>query len=270
MVTTESISDKYLHVNSCGIQHLGDRDHLTVRPNGRIDYHFLYITAGRCEAEVLGESVTLLPGDLVFFAPGEKQQYAFAAADNSVSCYVHFSGRDAEAIFSMLHLDSSRVLRLGKSRTLESAFSDLFREFYLKKPYYEDLCAAKLAVFFAQCARRLSYQNTPMSGKKRSELDAVCEKMLAECAEPHPLSYYAEFCHLSVSRFSHLFAAGIGMTPGEYLNTLRLEQAKTLLFESDLPIGTVALRAGFSDANYFSRLFRKRFGQSPSSFRKNA
>ena len=45
---TEAISDEYLHVNHCGCNHLGGRDIGSLRPDGRVDYHILYIAEGCC------------------------------------------------------------------------------------------------------------------------------------------------------------------------------------------------------------------------------
>jgi AraC-like DNA-binding protein len=50
--------------------------------------------------------------------------------------------------------------------------------------------------------------------------------------------------------------------------TARLNEAKTLLAESDLPIATIARQVGYDDPAYFSRLFSARVGQSPREFRR--
>ena len=67
-----------------------------------------------------------------------------------------------------------------------------------------------------------------------------------------------------------VFAAEIGMTPSAYLESMRLDYAERLLMQRTDPprsIGEIALLSGYFDANYFSRIFRKRTGKSPREYR---
>jgi len=59
-----------------------------------------------------------------------------------------------------------------------------------------------------------------------------------------------------------------GLAPGKLLAELRLDRARTLLGDDAIPVSTVAARAGFSDATAFSKAFAKRYGASPSSYRR--
>lgn len=62
------------------------------------------------------------------------------------------------------------------------------------------------------------------------------------------------------------FREEMGMTVIEYLTSLRLEKAKELLQSTSLACGQVANAVGFQDQGYFSRCFKKKFGESPNSF----
>ncbi len=72
---------------------------------------------------------------------------------------------------------------------------------------------------------------------------------------------------LSPSHFAHLFREQTGVTPIQYLETIRMEKAQMLLLRSDLRIQEVATRVGFDDPFYFSTRFRRRFGCSPRAWR---
>lgn len=78
----------------------------------------------------------------------------------------------------------------------------------------------------------------------------------------------ADACLLSESRFSHLFREVTGMTALQYINDLRISKAAVLLGSTDCDIGEIAARTGFRDSAYFSRMFRRSCGCSPSDYRK--
>lgn len=74
----------------------------------------------------------------------------------------------------------------------------------------------------------------------------------------------------SVAHFISLFRLSFGMSPKEYQLCRRIEKAQTFLRSTDLPVGEIARRVGYSDPLYFSRLFRRRTGLSPTEFRRMA
>lgn len=65
-----------------------------------------------------------------------------------------------------------------------------------------------------------------------------------------------------------VFRREFGRSIIDYLIELRIDEAKRLLIEGSLDMGRVAELSGFQDANYFSRVFKKRTGQTPTGYRK--
>ena len=78
----------------------------------------------------------------------------------------------------------------------------------------------------------------------------------------------AEYLHLSSNYFTKLFKQETGMTPVQYIASLRYEKAAHLLRYTDMPISAISQAVGFDDTLYFSRFFREYAGRSPSAFRK--
>jgi AraC-like DNA-binding protein len=72
---------------------------------------------------------------------------------------------------------------------------------------------------------------------------------------------------MSLSSYAHKFKDTVGVPPSEYLNLLRLENAKKQLEETDLPLFDIAVANGFSSDNYFIRMFKKRYGITPKRYR---
>ena len=70
-------------------------------------------------------------------------------------------------------------------------------------------------------------------------------------------------------KFSYVFEKRMGISPNVYLTDLRIQKSKMLLRSSDFSIKEIAKRVGYTDYFYFSRVFKKVTGLSPSNFRKH-
>jgi AraC-like DNA-binding protein len=86
--------------------------------------------------------------------------------------------------------------------------------------------------------------------------------------EKYTLSALAGKYCISVSALSHRFQATTGTSVMDYLLSCRIAHAKQLLANTDLPIGDIIEKCGFSDNSNFSRTFKRLNGISPTDFRK--
>ncbi|MDN4502598.1 AraC family transcriptional regulator [Alteromonadaceae bacterium BrNp21-10] len=78
----------------------------------------------------------------------------------------------------------------------------------------------------------------------------------------------AELCHLSVSALERRFKKYLGKTPTQFINEVRIENARLRVVESTLPISEIAYASGFSDHSYFTKQFKTVFGIHPSQMRE--
>ncbi len=97
---------------------------------------------------------------------------------------------------------------------------------------------------------------------------AAIDYMQAHLAEPLRMEAVAAAAQCSRSRLFQIFKESTGMAPNDYLQRVRVNHAQALLSAGDEPITSIALRCGFSTSQYFSNVFRKYSGSSPSDFRK--
>lgn len=82
------------------------------------------------------------------------------------------------------------------------------------------------------------------------------------------LTMVAEFCLVSGSYLSRLFSEHLDITFIDYLNRYRINQAVILIRDKNITIKEVSYLVGYQDPNYFSRIFRKFMGVSPSDLEK--
>ncbi len=83
-------------------------------------------------------------------------------------------------------------------------------------------------------------------------------------------SHIAQTLGMSYIQFLRRFEAATGTTPAEYVIRHRLDVARRHLLDTAQPIKSIALACGYQDAYYFSNAFKKRYGISPSAYRKQA
>lgn len=82
------------------------------------------------------------------------------------------------------------------------------------------------------------------------------------------LNKAAHVANVSANHFSALFSQNMGQTFTEYLTGLRMSKAKELLRCTSMRSNEIAGEVGYKDAHYFSYLFKKTQGMTPSEYRK--
>ena len=201
------------------------------------------------------------------FKPFEEQYYRFCKEDKTVSCYIHFSGIMSEQILDDLDI-TNRVTYVGVSHTLYDIFCQLRDEHVANKPFKKEVCTSLLLRFLSHAARNAKYLSQGIDIKLTKRMNKICQMMENEYFNNKSIEYYANKCSLSIDRFSHAFKESVGVSPKQYLQKLKVDNACRLLQNIDLTVGEVANIVGISDANYFSKLIKRYTGNPPSYFRK--
>jgi AraC-like DNA-binding protein len=106
-------------------------------------------------------------------------------------------------------------------------------------------------------------EQSPAAPRLRVAIAHVAKHYLQRISEAE----IARMCEMSPSRFCREFKAAFGVTFVEYVAVQRMLQAKRLLANPSMPVGDVAMAVGFNDPSYFTRVFRKQEGLSPSEYR---
>jgi AraC-like DNA-binding protein len=107
-----------------------------------------------------------------------------------------------------------------------------------------------------------------MEGFKKFQV--ALEYIQENLASPISLDELANLANLNPTYFSDLFHQLMGLSPIQYVNRRKIEQAQILLLTTDKPLKEIARRIGFDDEFYFSRLFKKNTGIAPASYRKQS
>ncbi|MBO0862551.1 MAG: helix-turn-helix transcriptional regulator [Chloracidobacterium sp.] len=131
----------------------------------------------------------------------------------------------------------------------------------------------QLAVYLLRAhidARRSDELELSRVGVVDRRLRRAIEFMNDNCGRELSLAEIAGAAYLSEFHFARLFKKITGATPHAYLACLRIERARRLLAESDLPIVEVGAEVGYASQSHFTKIFREATGMTPKAFRDAA
>jgi AraC-like DNA-binding protein len=109
---------------------------------------------------------------------------------------------------------------------------------------------------------------SPTNNDLLSPIDCVCSYIKNHYMEDIELDGLSSIAHLNKNYLVRQFKNSFGISPIAYLIKIRMEYAKKLLTESNLPIKTIATHCGYKDPSFFNFYFKKTFNISPASYRK--
>ena len=117
--------------------------------------------------------------------------------------------------------------------------------------------------------KAIAYRNRNRSGYGDSTISRARAFLSQHYADPNlMLQDVAGEVHLSQSHFSTVFAQETGLTFTQYLTALRISKAKELLEATEMRSSQIAQEVGYNDSHYFSYLFKKTTGMTPSDYRR--
>ena len=165
-------------------------------------------------------------------------------------------------IFELIVTANNATRELNKSfssDTFDNAFATLSSENDIK------LIKEFAQKFLMECTHAVT------SVKKAEEnpiIKKVCSYVEENLAQDISLETAADFAGVSSFYLSKLFKEEKGETFINYISDKRLEKSRQLLSETNLSIKEITAEIGYNDQNYFSRIFKSKYGLSPKEYRK--
>lgn len=208
-----------------------------------------------------------------------------------------FYAEQAEIKQSIDFISFSRVLKSGQLALAQQMISDFFEQFQQAVMSPEDIRHFSFLLFMdiyrelirleddeyltgiqkinqAKSVQELhqlllSLLENQHNQKYSQNVEKVLQILHEKYKEPLTLKEVAEHLHLNVMYLGQLFKKETKKSFSAYLNHLRMEQAKWLLIHSNQNINEISNEIGYNNTTYFSKLFKKIVGQSPSEYREN-
>lgn len=236
----------------------------------------IHIIRGSFHLIANGETVCLQAGDSAFIPTG----------------IVH-GGYPKDCIYVCIVFDSDRFFQDGTvcRQRFQQTFSreerplfllpagssagyllqDLFAAMGSKPVGYEFIVTGLLWKFMGLLLQQASHNQTSCRPKhltgRMESIKYVLQRIRTDYHKSLDLKTLAAYADMSPQYFCRIFRTITGRTPIDYLNYYRIECAAEMLRSTEENITEIALSCGFGDSAYFSRMFHKCKGMSPSKFR---
>lgn len=232
----------------------------------------IYCIEGSGWYEIEGVKYTVGANQFFILPKNMAHSYGSAPADSWTIYWIHFDGEKAGYFAD--GFDKPTWVSPEKNSRISDRLH-LFEEIFstLKNGYSKNNLKYSISSFFHFLGSLKflgAYRESIFSNQqKRDVADEAIHFMRENIHRRLTLKEIADYSGFSASHFSSLFQKKTGYSPLNYLSQLKIQQACHYLDFSDMKITQISAKIGFEDSLYFSRIFTKTMGLSPSEYRKN-
>lgn len=207
---------------------------------------------------------------MVLYRPKEPQKYDYYGEDQTEVYWVHFTGSDVKNILRSYGLtDDKRVFYCGSGLDYQNLFRTMINELQMCKEKYSEMLEMYLKQVFIMLERYFANAARTEPIRVIEEIDKATKYFNEHYNEDINIEEYTQKNYISISWFIRAFKQCTGSTPMQYILSKRISNAETLLLDHSYNITEIAQIVGYDNPLYFSRIFKKIKGLSPSEYRKN-
>ena len=178
--------------------------------------------------------------------------------------YVHFNGSVAKQFYEEIKKVSGDTFSLPPDNPAIQLMVNEYELLEHGKQYLRFESGDFMYNFLTTLLREIS-----APGSSGSQITDAVNQINTNYNTDISLSELSKNLGLTPSQLSRLFHNEMGITPIEYLTNVRLEHSMQLLTMTNLGINEIASLCGFSNGNYFTKVFKKKLGLTPSKYRTN-
>lgn len=242
--------------------------HYRERANGIGEYILIYCVEGKGWFEIEEKRFDVKANDFFILPAGIPHRYS-ADKEAPWSIYwTHFDGHHAPSFFNSFNFNGSAVHQhISPIEERLSIFEDIFNT--LEKGYSIDnmgYASTSLWRFLGSFCFPTAHKSDNSNGT--NAITTSINYMKSNIQKNLTLKQLAKQAHYSVSHYSSIFKESTGYSPINYFIFLKIQMACQFLDLTSLNVKEIAQNVGYQDPHYFSRIFHKIMGVSPTEYRK--
>lgn len=221
-------------------------------------YKMYFVCAGQGFLHTLGKITPLTAGDIFFTFPAEA--FAIESTDDFSYMYISFLGSRANRIMEKLKISRHNCIFHGHA-ALKSFWQNAIE---MQSPMADLTSESVLLYTFSYLGKADTEQTSLLKGHAWAQI----KKYLDEHFTDHDLCLKSlgETLGYNAKYISSVFRKRTGFGVVEYLQSLRIQHGCTLISQGFTSISDISLQSGFSDPQYFSKVFKKIMGLTPAQY----
>lgn len=220
-------------------------------------YKMYFVCGGQGYIHTTGKKTPLKKGDIFFTFPASS--FAIESAENFTYMYISFVGIRGNMILENFNISSNNFI----FHNCDEVY-DFWQKALLANTNTMDLMSESVLLYtFSYLGNKLL---PPKKEAKQNHSFELIKKYVDEHFSEHHFSLEDICKNLSYNKkyISYLFKKHMGMGIIDYLNTIRIQNACTMMEQGFTSINDIADRCGYSDSQYFSKVFKNKMGITPT------
>ena len=224
-----------------------------------------YVIAGQGQFVVGNETLAVASGDLVVLNPMVEH-----TESSSLSYPLEYIVLGVDGLeLSLLENSSQQCYISHFDKNQHRILQDMLQEISAQNPGYETVCQSYLDILVVLLMRSFDSSAHIIPNANHSSKDSAIVRRYIDShfKETITLDQLADLVHINKYHMAHKFTRDYGISPISYLLQLRLQESCSLLRSTNHSMSQIAQIVGFSSPSYFSQIFSKTMGMSPSDYR---
>ena len=237
-------------------------------------YTIWTITKGKVWLEIDNHTYVVDPGSVILFYPNDH----YTAHTDQNGCefmYLFFTLEMGSGIDLMADMNLAGII---PPQDFSSKALSFCRSFLSMTTVNQQMSLRSYAMFMVHLCDILDMQRRSsavrfhhQAGDQRdASLVRILDYISENYRNPISVKQLAQIANISEKRFINSFNYMVGTSPGQYITQCRMREAAEMLMMTNRSIREIALHVGYSDQYAFSKAFKRSFGESPTTFRRNA
>lgn len=269
-----------LFITDIGYYPMAEHHH-RIRTEGINQYVLIYCRDGNGWYSLRGKTYQVASNQYFILPAGIPHEYGATEGERWTIYWVHFRGEHADIYAE--GADKPQDVRVALNSNINNRnniFEEILSTLHDGEGIEDLRYASSLLHYYLASLRYLrQYRNTARyntdnsnlsfsNNKNKEVVDAAIHFMKENIERRITLQDILDYVGYSSTHFSTLFKRQVGDSPLAYFNRLKIEQACHMLQTTNLHINQICYKVGIEDSLYFSRLFSKMMGMSPSDCRE--
>lgn len=242
--------------------------HHRIREKGIGQYVLIYCVDGSGFYVVDGKRHEVKKNQYFILPIGKPHEYGSTEGHFWTVYWLHFCGKAAH-VFAEGAATPQTINVTMQSRISEriNIFDEILTTLHFGDSIEDLRYASSLLSHFLASMRYLGQFRRAKAGAEKDIVEQAIHYMRENIENRITLAEVLRYVGYSQSHFSTVFKKKTGMSPLSYFNRLKVEHACKLLKTTDLKVNMICYKVGIEDPLYFSRLFSKVMGMSPTDYR---